>query len=1176
MKLPAMPAFSSAVALACFAGSRGSKRYTRTLVSISAATGVQFLASPAAGGAGRNRLALALALRGAVEVRQPLAGVLFDAAFAPAGDQQHATMDPDVQRVAHGNTGLRHSGFRQGDLEFARHFGHDPRLADIKDSVKDLPLSAAAPRKGGSSRIGIMTRRRFVSVLLLIAIAVTGGADWTNLELRPHAQLLHAQGQTATAKAVVLQPSDLAGLRLRNIGPATMSGRFVDMDVVESNPFIMYVASSTGGMYRTLDNGITWAPVFEREGTHSIGDVAIYQPDPNIIWVGTGERANRQSVGWGDGIYKSTDGAKTWTNVGLKTSMHIGRIVTHPSNPAIVHVAAQGSVWGPGGERGVYRTLDGGKTWQRTLHVDDDTGATDLAMDSLDPNVLYAATYQRRRTAFGFNGGGPGSALWQSTDGGATWTKLTGNGLPDGEYGRIGISVYRKDPRILIVSIEQGFRYNASTAYTERRGGIYRSNDSGKTWRFMSNWNPRPMYASQPLIDPQDDRRVYMMNSYSFSDNGGESFTTPSQTLHGDDRFVWVNPKDSRHVVKLDDGGIGISYDRGLKFLYVQNLPVSQYYRVAVDNERPYNIYGGLQDNGCWKGPSASWTTSGILNEHWSRLCGGDGFFTVPDPANSRIVFSASQFLGLQRNDTRTFTTQDIRPGDPQGAIGDRRNWNTWGKDVPPQVLGNEWHYANWDAPIALSPFDAATIYAGGKHLFRSRDRGNTWEDLGDMTTGVDRSKLPVMGRLPDESVLSVDDGVPFYPGLVSIALSPLTRGLMYVGTDDGRLRLSTDDGKSWTDLQDRLPGLPKSSWFGGIEVSRHNANTVYVAVDNHRSNDLNNYIYKSVDGGKTFAAIAGDLPAGRVVRTIREDVKNPNLLFAGTEIGVFFSPNGGSNWIELKNNLPTLPHNDLVIHPRDNDLVLATHGRGLWILDKINALQEMTPAVLASPAHLFTVAPAYQIRQTNLKAHTGDMWYRGENPVNGALVDYWLGAAGTAPAITVHSAGGQLINTLRATASKGVNRVVWNLRETDLPLRGGGGGDDDAPQTGGMPGPLVAPGTYVIRMVAGGRTLEQKVEVREDPRIDVTPAERKQWTDALTQVTALARMYAPVNERIQKLGGTGADVVDLKRQSRELLSRISGLYGAIGRWTGAPTKDQASRLAYYQSLAKQLAAKAP
>ena len=954
-----------------------------------------------------------------------------------------------------------------------------------------------------------------------------------------------------------------------------MSGRFVDMDVVESNPFIMYVASSTGGMYRTTDNGITWTPVFEREAVHSIGDVAIYQPDPNIIWVGTGERANRQSVSWGDGIYKSTDGAKTWTNVGLRTSMHIGRIVTHPSNPAIVYVAAQGSVWGPGGDRGVYRTMDGGKSWQRTLHVDEDTGATDIAMDSLDPNVLYAATYQRRRSAFGFNGGGPGSALWKSTDAGATWTKLTGNGLPEGEYGRIGIAVYRKDPRVVIVSIEQGFRYNASTAYTQRRGGLYRSNDAGKTWRFMSDWNPRPMYASQPTIDPQDDRRVYMLNQYSFSDNGGESFTSPNTTTHGDDRFVWINPKDSRHVIKLDDGGIGISFDRGLKFLYVQNLPVSQYYRVAVDNERPYNIYGGLQDNGCWKGPSASWTSNGILNEHWSRLCGGDGFFAIPDPNNSRIVFSASQFLGLGRNDTRTWTSQDIRPGDPQGAIGDRRNWNTWGKGVPQQTLGNEWHYANWDAPIALSPFDAATIYAGGKHLFRSRDRGTTWEDLGDMTTGVDRSKLPLMGRLPDENVLSVDDGVPFYPGITAIALSPISKGLMYVGTDDGRLRMTVDDGKSWVDLQDRLPGAPKSAWFGGIEASRHNANVVYVAIDNHRSNDLNNYIFKSSDGGKTFTAITGDLPPGRVVRTVREDTKNPSVLFAGTEIGLFFTPNGGTNWIEIKNNMPTLPHNDLVIHPRDNDLVLGTHGRGVWILDKINALQELTPAVIASPAHLFTIAPAFQIRQTNLKAHTGDMWFRGENPANGALVDYWIGTPGIAPTITVHTTSGQLVNTLRATGNRGVNRIVWNLRETDLPMRGGGFGDDDAPAGGGStPGPLVAPGTYLVRMVAGGRTYEQKVEVRDDPRIDITAADRKVWMDAVQQAAALAREFAPVNDRIQKVPGTGADVVDLKRQSRELMSRISGLYGALGRWPGPPTRDQQSRLTYYQQMAKQLAAR--
>ena len=721
---------------------------------------------------------------------------------------------------------------------------------------------------------------------------------------------LYAQAARARDRPRHRPPSsDLAGLRLRGIGPATMSGRFVDMDVVESNPYIMYVASATGGMYRTTDNGITWAPVFEREAVHSIGDVAIYQPDPNIIWVGTGERANRQSVSWGDGIYKTTDAGKTWTNVGLKTSMHIGRIVTHPSNPAIVYVAAQGSVWGPGGERGLYRTMDGGKTWQRTLHVDDDTGVTDVAMDSLDPNVLYAASYQRRRSAFGFNGGGPGSALWKSTDAGATWTKLTGNGLPEGEYGRIGIAVYRKDPRVVIVSIEQGFRYNASTAYTERRGGLYRSNDAGKTWRFMSDWNPRPMYASQPTIDPQDDRRVYMLNSVLVLRQRRRNVHVAEHD-HARRRSVRVDQpagfaprhqagrRRHRHLVRsrlevplrAEPAGVAVLPRGGGQRAALQRLRRPAGQRLLEGPERELD-HAAASSTSTGRGCAAATASSRC------RI-----------PTNARHVFSASQFLGLQRNDTRTWQSQDIRPGDPQGAIGDRRNWNTWGKNVPQQVLGNEWHYANWDAPVVLSPFDPATIYAGGKHLFRSRDRGNTWEDLGDMTTGVDRSKLPLMGRLPDENVLSVDDGVPFYPGLVAIAPSPLQKGLLYVGTDDGRLRMSVDDGKTWTDLQDRLPGAPKSSWFGGIEASRHNAGTVYVAMDNHRSNDLGNWIYKSSDGGKTFTAIAGDMPAGRVVRTIREDVKNPNLLFAGTEIGLFFSPNGGTNWIELKNNMPTLP----------------------------------------------------------------------------------------------------------------------------------------------------------------------------------------------------------------------------------------------------------------------------
>jgi photosystem II stability/assembly factor-like uncharacterized protein len=973
------------------------------------------------------------------------------------------------------------------------------------------------------------------------------------------------------AQSAPFAASDLSAMRLRSIGPASMSGRVIDMDVVESDPFTWYVGTSTAGIWKTTDNGVTWQSLFDQQAVHSIGDLAVYQPNPNIVWAGTGERANRQSVSWGDGVYKSTDAGKTWTNLGLRTSRNIGRIALHPSNPEIAYVAAQGSVWGPGGDRGVYKTMDGGRTWTRTLHVDDETGATDVALDGSDPNVLYAATYQRRRSAFGFDGGGPGSALWKSTDGGSTWTKLSGAGLPAGEYGRIGMAIYRKNTSTVVVSIEQGARYNASTAYIQRKAGLYRSADKGATWTFLSDWNPRPMYASQPVIDPNDDQRIYMLNAYSFSDDGGKTFTAPRTTTHGDDRFVWVSPKDSRHVVKLDDGGIGISYDRGNKFLYVASLPLSQFYRVSLDNAIPFNVYGGLQDNGCWTGPSASWTTNGILNEHWSRLCGGDGFFTVADPRTPGVVFSASQFLGLQRNNLRTWEAQDIRPGDPTGRIGGRRNWETWGKPGASQVLGNQMHPANWDAPVLLSPHDTNTIYAGGQHLFRSRDRGLTWVDLGDMTTGVDRSTLPLMGRMPSENTLSIDDGVPFFPGITSLAESPRRRGLLYVGSDDGRFRVSRNGGLSWEDQQTRFPGLTKGAWFGGVEASRHADGTAYVTVDNHRSNDFTNYVFKTTDFGATWTAITGDLPAQRVARTIREDPRNPSLLYLATEFGVFFSPNGGTNWHPLRNNMPTMPFNDIAIHPRDNALVLASHARGIWVLDQLNALQELTPTVTAKASHLFTVQPAYQIRTTNLRPHAGDMVFRGENPANGALIDYWLSTAGTPVTLTVLDAAGAVVQELTPTTTRGINRVVWNLRSADLPLRGGGGEDDEGPARAGSPGPLVLPGTYTVRLVSGGVTTTQQVVVREDPRIRISAVERRAWTTFQRQVATLAVEFAPVADRARRATGRDAQTLDLKRQAAELLSRISTLYGGTARWTGRPTADQRSQLAYYQRMARTL-----
>ncbi len=399
-----------------------------------------------------------------------------------------------------------------------------------------------------------------------------------------------------------LDPSLLAGLRLRSIGPANMSGRIVDLAVVESTPTTFYIATATGGLWKTTDNAVTIEPVFFKEAVHSIGAVAVSPSKPDHVWVGTGERANRQSSSWGNGVYKSADAGKTWVHLGLDDTHHIGRIVIHPTNPDVVYVAAMGKLWGANPDRGLYKTADGGKTWTKILYVDEDTGVADVAMDPSRPDTLYAASYQRRRQAFGFHGGGPGSGLHKSTDGGRTWTRLR-SGLPEGDWGRVGISIYRKDPRIVYVCVEQGLRYTASTSYEQRLAGIYRSEDRGATWTFMSDWNPRPMYASQILVDPNDDRRVYMVNSYSFSDDGGKTFTTPRQSLHGDDRLVWVNPRDSRHVMKADDGGLGISYDRGLRWLYIAHLPVSQFYRIDADMREPYWLCGGLQDNGSWCGP---------------------------------------------------------------------------------------------------------------------------------------------------------------------------------------------------------------------------------------------------------------------------------------------------------------------------------------------------------------------------------------------------------------------------------------------------------------------------------------------------------------------------------------------------------------------------------------------
>ena len=990
-----------------------------------------------------------------------------------------------------------------------------------------------------------------------------------------------------TAQKTEITSETFAGLRLRNIGPATMSGRIVDLAVVESDPYTMYVASATGGVWKTTNNGVTFKPVFENEATHSVGDVAVHQAHPRFVWVGTGERANRQSSSWGDGVYLSRDGGGTWKNVGLKASHHIGRIVLHPADTNVAYVAAMGHLWGPNDERGLYKTSNGGESWERLLFADINTGVVDVAMDPSNSDILYAATYQRRRRPYGFHGGGPGSGLHKSTDGGKTWKELK-TGLPEGDKGRIGISIYRTNPDIVYVSVEQGFQYNASTAYNRRKGGIYRSEDKGETWTFMSDWNPRPMYASQPLVDPSDDQRIYMMNSFSYSDNGGKDFTTPRQSLHGDDRILWVNPSDSRHVIKGDDGGLGISYDRAKTWLYVTSLPLSQFYRVSVDMRKPYWIYGGLQDNGSWMGPSETYFSDGILNQDWIKTGGGDGFLSQVHLEDENTLYGESQYLGLFRMDLQTRQKRSIRPGDPQGKISPRRNWDAWGPGVPEPELGNAMAPANWDGPFYLSHHDANTIYAGTNILWKSTDNGNSWQELGDLTTQVNRRELKIMGQRPDTLTASLDDGIPYYPTLTAIAESPLQQGLLYVGTDDGNLQVSQNDGRGWLNVSGRLPGLPGSAWISGIEPSRFSAGVAYVAVNNYRNNDFANYLYKTEDSGQSWVSIAGDLPARRVVRTVREDPRNPNVLYLGTELGLFVSTDQGEHWVELKNNMPTLPFNDLVIHPRDNDLILGSHGRGIWILDNLNALQEINDETLAAEAHLFSIPEAEMIRYTREGTHAGDMIFRGENPPKGAIIDYYLREPVAKPnvSLAILTKSGDMVRELKPDTSAGINRLVWDFRYDRLPAPPRREESSGRRRSSGLTGPLAAPGLYMAKLTVNGKACYQNFRIVEDPRVEMPIEDRQAWTHSMLEIGALYKKIVTEVKIVQPIGrwaeqllkankasDTKAveEITEVDRMLAELVSRTRTLYRQADQWTGRLTADQQTQYRYYGDMLGKL-----
>jgi photosystem II stability/assembly factor-like uncharacterized protein len=925
----------------------------------------------------------------------------------------------------------------------------------------------------------------------------------------------------------------LKNLEFREIGPAVMGGRIDDFGVVESNPNIVYVGTASGGVWKTTNNGTTWEPVFDKEGVSTIGDIAIAPSDPAVVWVGTGEPNNRQSSSWGDGIYKSLDAGKTWQKMGLAATHHIGRIVIHPKNPEVVYAAALGHLWGPNPERGVYKTTDGGKTWNQVLKINDDTGVSDIAMDPESPDTLYAAAYERRRTPFGFNGGGPDSAIYKTVDGGATWKKLV-KGLPyenGGDTGRIGLDIYRKDSNIVYAIVQH------------EKGGTYRSEDKGETWKKMGDTNPRPSYYSQIRVDPNNDLRIWELGAQMFfSEDGGKTFSTQRvKGIHGDFHAMWIDPADSNHVITGSDGGIHWSYDNGRTWDFINTIAIGQFYEVGLDNEKPYKICGGLQDNGSWCGPSMSLTRDGIINSDWTLMPGGDGFYARIDYAEPWIVYTESQDGHLSRRDEHTSQQREIMP----------------------EAKFGEPHYRfQWNSPVEVSAHDHKTIYYGGNYLFKSTDRGDSWTRLGgDLTTGADRNKLQIFGKTPDKTTLSRHDGVEEYPTITTLSESPLTPNVLWVGTDDGNVQVTRDGGKTWKNVALRVPGVPKGTYVTRVVASKYAEGAAFVTFDGHRTDDYNVYLFQTSDYGETWKAIRNGIPdSAGTVHVVREHPRSANLLFAGTEFGLWVSWDHGASWTALKNNFPTVPVDDIEIQAQQNDLVLATHGRSIWIFDDMTPIEKFDASVASSDLTFFTprTATVWDLRDRRWSA--GQKMFTGKNPPYGAILNYYLKEAlppeppkttkddkekdkdketqkeadaskqkeqekkETATAdqkpkastaadkegkakISVYDKDGKLVRELDGPGKAGVNRTNWDLRwnspaqPTPEQLEAAAAGFDFGPR-----GPLVEPGKYTIKIKAGSKEGTQEVVVEDDPRMQMSPADRAARSEAIQQLYAMAK----------------------------------------------------------------------
>ncbi len=962
---------------------------------------------------------------------------------------------------------------------------------------------------------------------------------------------LQLAGLTALWSASV-DPGLFERLQPRNIGPAIMGGRIADIEGVPGNPSLVYVATASGGLWKTTNAGTTWIPLFDDQPVISIGALALDPRNSDVVWVGTGEASARNSVSFGDGIYKSLDGGKSWRNLGLHDSHSIARIVINPINPDIVYVAALGHNSGPNEERGVFMTTDGGEHWKKVLYIDGEHGAADMDINPANPNIVFASLWRFDRKPWRFVSGDEKGGLFRSVDGGLSWKKVT-EGMPK-TFGRMGVKVAAGNPKVVYAIGES------------EEGTLFRSDDSGEHFKMMSK-DPalvgRGLYYSQMRVDPTDENRIYSIGmSASTSIDAGKTIHRIAPKTHSDYHTIWIDPKNPNHLWMGNDGGIAVSWDRGENWEFVGNIALGQYYQVTADNRFPfYNVFGGLQDNGTYAGPSRKRQPEGILNDDWQMVSFGDGFHVVVHPDNPDLVLSENQGGGIVRTDLQTLEQRDVSPQP-------RRN------DGGPV---NELKYRfNWNTPIVASPHDKNTVYFGGNIIFKSTDFGNTWNPISPDLTTNDPEKLKSVGTIWTENTTA-----EYHCTVIRIAESPRKAGMIWAGTDDGNVQLTSDGGKNWTDLTPNFQGVPKFSEIASIEPSRTSANTAYLAFENHWFDDLHPYVFKTTDAGKSWTNITRNLPANAYVWVVKEDPKNPNLLYVGTELGLFVSFTGGNEWSHLKmKGFPTSePVRDLTIQPRENDLIIATHGRSLWVLDDITALQQTSASIASQPAALFAPRDTLRYDSRFTRYGFGNKPFAGPNPPYGAPITYYLQNK-LEPAkplkVELLDANKKVIRELaNPPREKGMNRVTWDLRYQGPDPRRPKMEDVDPEEefSGPRGGPQVLPGEYTVRLTADGTIIEKQVKVYADPTVKVSAADlqanfeyglklrdlQTATNQALRAVDSLHDQLQQVQKSMTALSPTASK--DLMNSLNERLQQLHSMELQLARPRDIPGYSMGPRL---------------